>query len=83
MKNEEKFLLQGRIPLPVEARSIFRLLAIGTVVRDKHFISYLSSSFDKILFDIKPTPRLMERAADFLGYQKVHDGGDCYDIESC
>lgn len=63
------------ISIPIEARSIFRLLAIGTVVRNQTFVQFLSDNLDDILRAIQPTPRLTEER-DFLNYSYNHEGDD-------
>ena len=63
------------ISIPIEARSIFRLLAIGTVVRNQDFVEFLSKHLDEILQAIQPTPRLTEER-DFLNYSYNHKGDD-------
>jgi hypothetical protein len=76
------------ISIPIEARSIFRLLAIGPVVRNQNFVKFLADDLDEILRAIQPTERLTERdnstkVKDFLGYGSKHNGGNCTDFEKC
>ena len=76
------------ISIPIEARSMFRLLAIGTVVRNQIFVKFLAENLDEIILAIQPTERLTERdnstkTKDFLGYGSKHKGGECTDFEKC
>ena len=64
MNTEVNCLLQGCISLPIEPRSIFRLLAIGTVVRYENLIKHLKDHFTTILTGIKRTPRLGSKCDD-------------------
>ena len=85
--------LQGEISLPIEARSIFRLLAIGTVVRYTPLIEYLNKNLTSLLSQIKQTPRLGHNGdgstnewanKDFLNYSEPgHTGGERTDFETC
>jgi len=72
------------VNVEIEARSIFRILAIQKIVDDKNFASKLNGKdengkdvFDNILEEIEPTPRIADtdkKFPDYLNYSKPHDG---------
>lgn len=66
------------VDVKIEARSIFRILAIRTIVDDKTFVSKLTHEFKKLLRRIPLTPRITDKDghADYLNYRQPHDGDD-------
>ena len=77
------------IMIPIEARSVFRVLAIRKVVENKELLKELGSRFKDILRAIPVSGRILETLPDmyktepdskhrndFLGYKKPHKGED-------
>ena len=64
------------VDVKIEARSIFRILAIQKIVDDENFATKLNGEFDNILKEIEPTPRITNEDdfPDYLNYSKPHDG---------
>lgn len=67
-----------RIDVNVEARSIFRILAIRTIVKDDVFANKLSDAFGRLLKGITITERIGDTKGhpDYLNYGKPHDGSE-------
>lgn len=66
------------IDLPIEARSIFRILSIRQIVESDVLASRLCDKLPEILSSIPMTMRLLrsENCSDYLNYSKNHTGSE-------
>ena len=65
------------INVPIEARSIFRVLAIRKVVENSDLVQELCRQFDDILNGIPVSERILKGSKgrkDFLNYKEKHEG---------
>lgn len=73
-----------RMDIPVDAASVFRILAIRQVVEFPELQNYLANNIVKLINGIETTQRLTdaEKYRDFLNYSSSHKGQSCFeDIE--
>ena len=68
--------MSNSIELPIEARSIFRILAINKIVERPEFVAKLGVQFDDFLEKIPFSDRIanVEKYPDFLNYSTPHNG---------
>lgn len=66
----------GLINVPIEARSIFRVLAIRKVVENPSLVAELSERIEEIIKAIPPASRFdrIKNGKDFLAYRTRHEG---------
>ncbi|MBR4652150.1 MAG: hypothetical protein IKO72_02210 [Kiritimatiellae bacterium] len=66
----------GMINVPIEARSIFRVLAIRKVVENPSLVAELSERIEEIIKAIPPASRFdrIKNGKDFLAYRTRHEG---------
>ena len=75
--------LADTITIPIEARSVFRVLAIRKVVENKELIKRLGQELSNILDSIHISKRITDdkhkngKPKDFLRYKEPHNGDNC------
>ena len=72
--------MSNSIELPIEARSIFRILAINKIVERPEFVAQLGEQFEDFLRKIPFSGRIANvdnKYSDFLNYSTPHNGDMC------
>ena len=71
--------MNNSINLPIEARSIFRILAIRKIVERPEFAAQLGKQFEGFLSKIPFSGRISneDKYPDFLNYSTPHNGDNC------
>ena len=77
---KRKNVMSNSIELPIEARSIFRILAINKIVERPEFVAQLGEQFEDFLRKIPFSGRIANvdnKYSDFLNYSTPHNGDMC------
>ena len=71
--------MNNSINLPIEARSIFRILAIRKIVERPEFAAQLGKQFEDFLSKVPFSGRISneDKYPDFLNYSTQHNGDNC------